>query len=440
MSVNYLQEGSTRTLSKLLSEASSDVLFVADPRFELNLSESALRRLADVLEEWDAGIVYSDSTNEPRIDYQTGSIRDDFDFGPVIALSVPHARQVTERYGQPDPGLRWGSLYDLRLKLSLDHLIVRIPEPLYAAEDLDKRSNSERHFDYVDPSHADYQAEMEHIATDHLKRIGAYLDPPGARAADGDEDAFAVKASVVIPVRNRESTIRDAVTSALAQTTGFAFNVIVVDNHSTDATGKRLNAVEDPRLIRKVPERTDLGIGGCWNEAIFSDECGRFVLQLDSDDVLRDSTVLARVVEEMESKRYAMLVGSYTTVDVRLKEIPPGLVAHQEWTPENGHNNLLRVNGLGAPRAYDVSLIRKFGFPNVSYGEDYALGLRVCRDYEIGRIYDSLYLCRRWDGNTDSNPSAEILNRFNNYKDRVRTGEIRARTIKNRAHADEVVP
>ena len=240
MSVHYLQDRSTRTLSRLLSEASGDILFVADPQFELNLPESALRRMANVLEERDAGIVYCDSTHEPRIDYQTGSIRDDFDFGPVIALSVPHARQATERHGQPDPGLRWGSLYDLRLKLSLDHPIVRIPEPLYTAGDSDTRSNSERLFDYVDPSHADYQAEMERIATDHLKRIGAYLDPPGARAADGDAggdangdaNAFAVKASVVIPVRNRESTIRDAVTSALAQTTRFAFNVIVVDNHS----------------------------------------------------------------------------------------------------------------------------------------------------------------------------------------------------------------
>jgi glycosyltransferase involved in cell wall biosynthesis len=243
---------------------------------------------------------------------------------------------------------------------------------------------------------------------------------------------FPRRASVVIPVRNRERTILDAVSSALEQKTSFEFNVIVVDNHSTDRTTELLRGIKDPRLVHLIPTRTDLGIGGCWNEAIYSTECGRYAVQLDSDDLYRDAHALERIIHEFEVGPYAMVIGSYTMVDFSLKEIPPGLIDHREWTRENGRNNALRINGLGAPRAFDTSVLRRFGFPNVSYGEDYAMALRISRNYEIGRIYDSVYLCRRWEGNTDSALPLEVANRYDAYKDWVRTTEIRARKARVR--------
>ena len=268
---------------------------------------------------------------------------------------------------------------------------------------------------------------MEAVATAHLKRIGAYLKPRLLKAP-APACEFPVKATIVIPVRNRAETIGHSMESALGQKAPFAFNVIVVDNHSTDRTTALVRGVNDPRLVHIIPERFDLGIGGCWNEAIHSSRCGRYALQLDSDDLLVDDTALLRVVEEFERNAPAMVVGSYTTVDYSLKEVPPGLVDHREWTEENGHNNILRVNGFGAPRAFDVNVLRAFGgLPNVSYGEDYAVGLRLCREYAVSRIFDSLYLCRRWEGNTDSAISLETSNRYDGYKDWLRTQEIRAR-------------
>ena len=424
--LSLLSDGSSATVRQLLTEASEDVLFLVDPRYTLDLQRLTLARMAEVLRTRNAGLVYADSADRARIDYQAGSVRDDFDFGPLLAISVARAREALAAYADIDSELRWGAMYDLRLKLSIRSSIVRVPEPLYTASDPDSRSAEDRLFDYLDPSKTEYEDEMESIATRHLKRIGAYLSPRPSRIFS-DESKSEIRASVVIPVRDREATIGDAIASALSQRPPFEFNVIVVDNHSTDGTARVIDSHRAPRLVRRVPARMDLGIGGCWNEALYAPECGRFAVQLDSDDLFLNSDVLGCIIRAMETNGYVMLAGSYTTVDMNLDEVPPGVVAHKEWSRENGHNNLLRVNGVGAPRAYDVSFIREFGFPNVSYGEDYAMGLRVSRDFEIGRIYDPVYLCRRWAGNTDSNVSAELSNARNSYKDWLRTCEIEAR-------------
>ena len=380
-------------------------------------------RMVEVIREARAGLVYADAVGHSRIDYQRGSIRDAFDFGPIVGLSVDAARTGF------DSAWRWGGLYDLRLRLAENHSIIRIPEPLYSLQTTGARPLSQSQFDYLDPRNRDYQVEMEAIATAHLKRIGAWLRPH-FEPVPKDEGLFPVKASVVIPVRNRARTIRDAVQSALSQRADFEFNVIVVDNHSTDGTGEILTDISDSRLKRIVPKRRDLGIGGCWNEAIYSSHCGHYVVQLDSDDLYIDDRVLRRIIKELDAGPYAMVIGAYTMVDFSLKEIPPGLIDHREWSRENGRNNALRVNGFGAPRAFNTAVLRGIGFPNVSYGEDYAVALRISRTYEIGRIYESLYLCRRWEGNSDSAPPLEVANRYDQYKDWLRTIEIDTRTQK----------
>ncbi|HTR60828.1 MAG TPA: glycosyltransferase family A protein [Candidatus Binataceae bacterium] len=421
VTIIYPQDYSSKSLQAVLEAAASEVLFLGDPRVTIDPGPRMFDRAAQVMRESGAALVYSDAPGAPRIDYQLGSIRDNFDFGPVIALSVAKARQAGIA-----GGLKWGALYDLRLRLSENHRIVRIPEPLYGASVGDSRPTGEKQFDYVDPRNRDYQIEMEQIATAHLKRIGAWLAPDFA-PVPGSGAKFPVKASVVIPVRNRERTVGDAVKSVLSQRADFAFNVIVVDNHSTDRTSEIVRGIVDRRVIHLVPARTDLGIGGCWNEAVHSPDCGQYAVQLDSDDLYIDDGVLARIVAELEAGPYAMVVGSYTMVDFSLKQIPPGLIDHREWTRENGRNNALRINGLGAPRAFNTSILRNIGFPNVSYGEDYAVALRISREYEIGRIYDSLYLCRRWEGNSDSALPREVANRYDSYKDWLRTVEIQAR-------------
>jgi hypothetical protein len=343
-------------------------------------------RMSQAIEDCGAGWVYSDAVGHARIDYRLGSIRDDFDFGAVVAIGLRAAREA----GLAED-LRWGGLYDLRLRISERFPVVRIPEPLYAASVADARSTGERQFDYVDPRNRDYQVEMERIASEHLKRIGAHLPPEFARVSPPTE-RFPCEASVVVPVRNRERTILDAVRSALGQKTPFDFNVIVVDNHSTDGTAVVLENVDDERLVRIVPERRDLAIGGCWNEAIHCARCGRYAVQLDSDDLYASDDVLQRIVAELKRGPHAMVVGAYAMVDFSLQPIPPGVIDHREWTRENGRNNALRINGLGAPRAFDTAILRRIGFPNVSYGEDYAVALRISREYEIGRIFDPLYL------------------------------------------------
>jgi hypothetical protein len=412
---------SSAAIRDLVSHAKSDVLFLADPRAGIEPGGRMFDRMSQVLNDSGAGLVYSDSTGHPRIDYQPGSIRDNFDFGPVLAISAAAAREINL-----EGNTKWAGLYDLRLRISEKRPVVRIPEPLYAASVVDSRPTGEKQFDYVDPRHREYQIEMEQTAAAHLKRIGAYLEPDFQVVAHSGEH-FPVAASIVIPVRNRERTIADAVGSALGQRAGFEFNVIVVDNHSTDKTTEILRGIQDHRLVHIVPESGDLGIGGCWNQAVYSNHCGRYAVQLDSDDMYSGEDVLARIVAELRSGPYAMVIGSYVMVNFSLQEIPPGLIDHREWTRENGRNNALRINGLGAPRAFDTSILRQIGFPNVSYGEDYAVALRISREYEIGRIYEPLYFCRRWEGNTDSALPLETANRYDAYKDWLRTVEIRAR-------------
>lgn len=430
-SVHYPEAHSSEAIRRLVFGSEEDVLVFGDARRRPKFSRRSLERLASALQTLGAGLAYGDAVGAPVIDYQKGSLRDDFDFGPLVAVSTRHARDVLNHAGDAD--WRWGGLYDLRLRLSEVAPLVRVPEPLAEVAESDLRASGEKQFDYVDPRRRDYQLEMEAIATAHLERIGAWLPPRTRRVEQTGE--FPVAASVVIPVRNREATIADAIRSALNQETDFEFNVIVVDNHSSDGTGAAVARAADPRVVCVVPEATDLGIGGCWDLAIRLPSCGRIVVQLDSDDLYAHPSVLETLVEKMRRERYAMLVAAYTTVDFALAETAPGLVDHREWTAGNGHNNALRINGLGAPRVFDVPVVRRFGFPNVSYGEDYAVGLRISREYEIGRIYDSLYLCRRWEGNTDSRLSREAVNRHNAYKDGLRSGEIDARMAMNRTEA-----
>ena len=401
------------------------------------LFAAGLRRMVEAASDSGAALVYGDymeSTPDgamrahPLVDYQRGSIRDDFDLGLVWLMSRKALLQVQDSLADAASPLTFGALYDLRLRLSERGALVRLPEPLYQVAARDERTLTQKMFDYVNPKNRDYQIEMERVATAHLKRIGAFLTPPNSPLVCDDTN-YPCRATVIIPVRNRVGTVADAVRSALSQETKFDFNVIVVDNHSTDGTTAALAdiAKKDKRLHHIIPSRFDLGIGGCWNEAVYSPLCGRIAAQLDSDDLYDGTGILQRIVDEFDRKPYAMVIGSYTTVSFDLKPLPPGLIDHREWSDDNGMNNALRISGLGAPRAYHVPTLRSFGFPNVSYGEDYAAVLRLTRSYPVGRIYESLYWCRRWEGNTDSSLSLEMKNRYDVYKDRLRSLEIDAR-------------
>ena len=403
-----------------------------------NFTEIGLKRLVDCAQDTSASIVYSDYFDlqsdgsarlHPLVDYQPGSLRDDFDFGQVVLLSSKSLDGLASRITEESADLVLGGWYDLRLRLSERGPVVHVADPTYTlSPPQEGQDGGEAHFDYVDPRNRDYQIEMERIATAHLKRIGAFLDPPVAPLVD-ETAPFPVEASIVIPVKNRDRTVADAVGSALSQQASFDFNVIVVDNHSSDGTTKILAdiAQHEPRLVHRKPARTDLEIGGCWNKAIHSKQCGRYAVQLDSDDLFSSDDVLSRIVAEFQCTGRAMVIGSYSIVNFDLQPIPPGLVDHREWSDDNGHNNALRIAGLGAPRAFHVPTLRTIDFPNISFGEDYAVGLQMTRRYRIGRIYDSLYWCRRWEDNTDHAPSLETSNRFVAYKDRLRTIEIAAR-------------
>jgi hypothetical protein len=411
------------------------LLWALTPRVEL--TANTLQRLAQAAEDSRAAILYSDYldlksdgtiTPHPLIDYQLGSLRDDFDFGHAVLISRAALSGLADAIEKEKAATDFGGWYDLRLRLSERGPIVHLSEPTYLAAPAVELSDEEAHFSYVDPRNRGYQIEMEQVATAYLKRIKAWLPPPTARPAD-DNSKFPVECSVVIPVRNRVKTVGDAVNSALSQEADFSFNVIVVDNHSTDGTTEALRdlATKNKRLVHIVPSRNDLGIGGCWNEAINAAQCGRYAVQLDSDDIYSGTDVLSRIIAEFRRGGCAAVVGSYTICDFSLKQIPPGLIDHREWTPDNGHNNALRIHGLGAPRAFHVSTLRKIGFPNVSWGEDYAVVIRLCREYPIGRIYDSLYWCRRWEGNSDHALPLETHNRYSTYKDRLRSIELAAR-------------
>jgi hypothetical protein len=439
--VLVLEARSASGVQRILDEASTDHLLFVLPGGSVQIGQRGLERFLAAAEDSEAGWVYSDFRDDvdgavsdhPLIDYQLGSLRDTFDFGSLVLVSKPAAL----RAGAPGAAWRWGGLYDLRLKLSRSSRLLRIPEPLYTRAPSDRRATGERGFDYVDPRQREYQLEMEAVATAHLKAIGAFL-APSFRPLPASPGGFPVRASVIIPVRNRERTVAEAARSALGQRAAFPFNVIVVDNHSTDGTTAILAdlAREDPRLVHRVPGRTDLGIGGCWNEAVFSPHCGEYAVQLDSDDLYSDDRTLERVVATFQEGPYGMVIGSYKLVSFDLAEIPPGLIDHREWTRENGRNNALRINGLGAPRAFFVPLLRGIGLPNVSYGEDYAAALRVSRHYEIGRIYEPIYLARRWEGNSDAALPLATANRYDAYKDHIRTVEVLARQ-RERADATE---
>lgn len=423
-------------INQVLNDNTTDYLLLCLPGEHIELGQRAIERLISTAEDSGAGLIYSDfrddvndkTTDHPLIDYQLGSIRDNFDFGAMMLISKRAAGLAIRNHGRVDERLRWAGLYDLRLKLSINSTTLRIPEPIYTRVPIDRRASGERQFDYVDPRQRDYQLEMEEVAAEHLKRIGAYLEPE-FRARPQSGENFPVRVSIVIPVRNRERTVGDAVKSALSQRTKFEFNVIVVDNHSTDGTTEILEEIasRDRRLIHLRPTRTDLGIGGCWNEAIYSAHCGEYAAQLDSDDLYSDEHTLEAIDAMFSERSYAMVIGSYKIVNFELQEIPPGLIDHREWTRENGRNNALRINGLGAPRAFYVPVLRGIGFPNASYGEDYAVALRISRDYEIGRIYEPIYFARRWEGNSDAALPLATANRYDAYKDHLRTVEILAR-------------
>ena len=436
----------TGTLRSIAEAVSEKYLLLYTKDQPLDMGMFALDRILAIAEDTKADMLYADHyqlvntedsgpvrKKHPLIDCQKGALRDDFDFGSILVFRSSAFRRavkaMTEDYS-------WGALYDLRLRMKK---IVHVNEYLYTEIETDNRKSGEKQFDYVDPRNRDVQIEMEKICTEHLKRIGAYLEPvfkePDAealgvvRGEDGLPEGCPVTASVVIPVYNRVRTVRDAVESALAQKCDFSFNVIVVDNHSTDGTTELLEEIasEDSRLVHIVPAKYDLGIGGCWNLAVHSGHCGEYAVQLDSDDVYSGPDTLSKIVTAFREQKCAMVVGTYQMTDFNMNPIPPGIIDHKEWTETNGRNNALRINGLGAPRAFWTPLLRRINLPNTSYGEDYALGLRISREYRIGRIYDVLYCCRRWEGNSDAALDIEKVNANNLYKDRIRTWELEAR-------------
>ena len=397
----------------------------------------ALERMMQVAADSGAGMVYADhyrwtdgqQKEYPVIDYQAGSLRDDFDFGSVLLYRSDLLRAAVDAMST---AYRFAALYDLRLKVSRLAPLVRINEFLYTEVELDMRSSGEKQFDYVDPKNREVQLEMEAACTAHLKAVGGYLKPAFKQVSFEDE-GFEQEATVIIPVRNRVLTLEDAIRSVLSQKTGFKFNLIVVNNYSTDGTTAIIDKYNtDERVIHLIPERDDLGIGGCWNLAVHHPACGKFVVQLDSDDVYSDETTLQKMVDAFYEQQCAMVVGTYRMTDFEMNTLPPGVIDHREWTPENGRNNALRINGLGAPRAFYTPVLRRINLPNTSYGEDYAAGLRISREYQIGRVYDVVYLCRRWEGNSDAALDVVKTNRNNVYKDRIRTWELEARIKMNK--------
>ena len=428
----------TQTLREIADAVASKYLLIYTKDLPLEMGMFALDRMLSIAEDTGADMLYSDHyqlerredgsvqrRKHPLIDCQKGALRNDFDFGSVLVFRTTSFRRAVRAM---EDDYRWGALYDLRLRMKN---IVHVNEYLYTEIETDNRKSGEKLFDYVDPRNRDVQIEMEKICTGHLKRIDAWLEPKfkDPDPAEFGQTVFPVTASVIIPVFNRARTVGDAVESALSQQCDFPFNVIVVDIHSTDGTTALLEeyAARDSRLVHVVPSKYDLGIGGCWNLAVHHEMCGEYAVQLDSDDVYSGPDTLSRIVEAFRDQKCAMVVGTYQMTDFNMNPIPPGIIDHREWTEDNGRNNALRINGFGAPRAFWVPLLRTINLPNTSYGEDYALGLRISREYRIGRIYDVLYCCRRWEGNSDAALDVEKVNANNLYKDRIRTWELEAR-------------
>lgn len=426
---------SANTMLAIAESTDDDCALLYLKATPLRLGFYALERMLSVMNDTEAALIYSDHysvedgtvVKHPVIDYQEGSLRDDFDFGSLLLIDGKHLHAYADTH--QDATWQFAGWYDLRLYLSRVGRITHLNEFLYTEEELDLRKSGEKQFDYVNPRNREVQIEMEQSVTQHLREVDALLSPTDYGQPDFQEQEFSVEASVVIPVFNREKTIKDAVLSALGQKARFAYNVIVVDNHSTDHTTDILHEIaqKHKNLVHIIPERTDLGIGGCWNRAISDDRCGRFAVQLDSDDLYSSEKTLQQVVDAFHKQKAAMIIGSYRMCDFELQTLPPGMIDHREWTDENGMNNALRINGLGAPRAFFTPLARQIKFPNTSYGEDYAMGLAFSRHYKIGRIYDELYLCRRWGGNSDAALSLDRINANNLYKDRLRTIELHAR-------------
>ena len=428
---------STETLRSIAEAVSEKYMLIYTKDMPLEMGMFALDRILCIAEDTGADMLYADHykmvdgqrKKHPLIACQKGALRDDFDFGSVLVFKSSSFRKAVRAM---ETDYEFGALYDLRLRMKN---IVHINEYLYTEIETDNRKSGEKQFDYVDPRNRAVQIEMEKVCTEHLKRIGAWLEPKFKEPDLNEfaESAFEVTATVVIPVFNRVRTVKDAVESALGQKCDFPYNVIVVDNHSTDGTTELLNEMAaDERLVHVIPAKHDLGIGGCWNLAVHHELCGEYAVQLDSDDVYSGPDTLQKIVDAFREQKCAMVVGTYQMTDFNMNPIPPGIIDHREWTEDNGRNNALRINGLGAPRAFWTPLLRTINLPNTSYGEDYALGLRISREYRIGRIYDVLYCCRRWEGNSDAALDIERINANNQYKDRIRTWELEARLRMNK--------
>jgi len=432
---------SSEAIKKVIEETQTPYLLLINGITYIELTKEAINNFISQAVKIEGGCIYSDYYEKqndklvlhPLIDYQIGSVRDDFDFGNCFMVRTEVAKDSLLNLYSAKNNFRYSGLYDLRLAISRSSEIKRIPEPFYFVDLSVVASASTNMFEYVNPKNREVQIEMEKVATHHLKEIGAYIVPSIKKAVSFTDD-FKHEVSVIIPVKNRANTISDAINSALKQKASFKFNVIIVDNQSKDGTTELIKnkSLEDERVLHIIPERFDLAIGGCWNQAILNPECGKFAVQLDSDDLYADANTLQKIVDKFYENNCAMVIGSYKLTDFNLNEIPPGLIDHREWTDENGHNNALRINGLGAPRAFYTPIIREIKFPNVSYGEDYAVGLAIARQYKIGRIYEPIYLCRRWEGNTDASLSIEKQNANNFYKDSIRTTEIILRQEINR--------
>lgn len=427
----------TTTIRVVAAHSDADYTLLYTKYTTLEMGMYAFERMIHIAEDSNAGMVYADhyqvangvQKSAPVIDYQLGSLRDDFDFGSVLFFKASALKEAAARM---KTDYQFAGLYDLRLKLSQKASLVHINEYLYSEVENDTRKSGEKIFDYVDPKNRGVQVEMEQACTEHLKEIGGYLAPVFQKI-EFNADNFEYEASVIIPVRNRIRTIKDAIRSVLNQKTDFKFNLIVIDNHSTDGTTEAIREfASDERLIHILPERNDLGIGSCWNLGVHHEKCGKFAVQLDSDDVYKDENTLKTMVGAFYEQNCAMVVGTYMMTDFNLNTIAPGIIDHKEWTPENGRNNALRINGLGAPRAFYTPILREIKVPNTSYGEDYALGLNFSRRYQIGRVYEVVYLCRRWDDNSDAALDIVKMNEHNLYKDRIRTWELQARIAMNR--------